>query len=109
MLSEPNTSWWMGWPSTQAAKELKPGEVAEFIVVRVADDIVIDLMAKSSGIEYAEASKETVIREIEGVKIPFASPELLWRMKRRMHREKDMFDLQFLRRWFKQRGRTPSV
>lgn len=33
--------------------------------------------------------------------------ELLWRMKRRTHREKDAGDLLFLRKWFEAEGRTP--
>ncbi len=64
-------------------------------------------MAKASGIDYAEAARSVVIRELDGVAIPFASPELLWRMKRRANREKDRGDLQFLRMWFEAQGRTP--
>jgi hypothetical protein len=48
-----------------------------------------------------------VVHEVDGVAIPFASPELLWRMKSRTHREKDRGDLQFLRMWFEAEGRTP--
>jgi hypothetical protein len=88
-------------------RELRPGEIAENAVVRVADEILVDLMAKASGIDYAEAARSVVIRELDGVPIPFASPELLWRMKRRANREKDRGDLQFLRMWFEARGRTP--
>ncbi|MGB1131229.1 MAG: hypothetical protein ACPG4K_14345 [Haloferula sp.] len=68
---------------------------------------VIDLMQSASGIDYQEASKEIVIRRIEGVPIPFASDELLWKMKRTTHREKDQADLLFLRQRFEARGETP--
>jgi hypothetical protein len=88
-------------------RELEPGDVAKYIVVRVADEILVDLMAKASGIDYAEAAKSVVIRELDGVAIPFASPELLWRMKCRANREKDHGDIQFLRMWFAAQGRTP--
>ena len=71
-------------------RELEPGEVEKYTVVRVADEILVDLMAKASGIDYAEASQSMVIHEIDGVPIPFASPELLWRMKCRAGREKAM-------------------
>jgi len=91
----------------QAVKQLDPGDVAKYLVVRVADEILVDLMASASGIDYAEASKSVVIREVAGVPIPFASPELLWRMKRHTHREKDAPDLLFLRKWFEAQGRTP--
>ena len=88
-------------------KELDPGDVARFNVVRVSDEILVDLMASASGIDYAEASKSVVIHEIDGVPIPFASPELLWRMKCRTGRAKDQGDLYFLRQWFAARGQTP--
>ena len=60
-----------------------------------------------SAIDYAEASKHVVVRELDGVPIPFASPELLWRMKAVTHREKDAGDLFFLRQWFAERGGRP--
>jgi hypothetical protein len=93
--------------SDGCVRELEAGEVSKYTVVRVADEILVDLMAKASGIDYAEASKSVIVREIDGVTIPFASPELLWRMKRRANREKDRGDLQFLRMWFEARGITP--
>jgi hypothetical protein len=58
----------------KAVRELKPGEVAEYVVVRVADEVIIDLMRSASGIDYAEAAKDVVVREVQGVPIPFASP-----------------------------------
>jgi hypothetical protein len=70
-------------------------------------EIVVDLMKSACGIEYAEASEDVVIREVQGVPIPFASPRLLWRMKFPLQREKDMGDLVFLREYFKARGEEP--
>lgn len=84
----------------KAVLHLQPGEVEKYTVVRVADEIVIDLMKSASGIVYDEASKDVVIREIQGVPIPFASPRLLWRMKRKTYREKDLADLIFLRQQY---------
>jgi diphthamide synthase (EF-2-diphthine--ammonia ligase) len=81
----------------KAVRALKAGEVSQYVVVRVCDEIVVDLMASASGIAYAEASLETVVRVIDGVAIPFASPKLLWRMKVNTHREKDKADLVFLK------------
>lgn len=88
-------------------RELDPGDVAKYTVVRVADEILVDLMASASGIGYEEAARSVVVHRIGGVDIPFASPELLWRMKSRTHREKDRGDLQFLRQWFAARGIEP--
>jgi hypothetical protein len=81
----------------KAVLQLEPGEVEKYTVVRVADEIVVDLMKSASGIGYEEASKDIVIRHVLGVPIPFASPRLLWRMKKNTYREKDAADLVFLR------------
>jgi hypothetical protein len=91
----------------QAVKELQPGETSLYKVIRVADEIVVDLMQSACGIEYDEASRETVIRDVQGVSIPFASPRLLWRMKKPTHRAKDAPDLVFLERLFESEGQTP--
>lgn len=90
-----------------AVRELQPGELMQYNVIRVADEILVDLMRTAGGIDYAEAAKDVVVREIDGVPIPFASPRLLWRMKVVTHRAKDEADLVFLRHWFAERGETP--
>lgn len=91
----------------QAVKELQPGEVSKFVVVRIADEIIVDLMQSACGIDYTEASKDVVVRQVGDVPIPFASPRLLWRMKARTHRAKDAPDLVYLREYFKSRGEEP--
>ena len=92
-----------------AVRELQPGELQRYNVIRVADEILVDLMRSAGGIDYLEASKSVVTREVGGVAIPFASPQLLWRMKAITHREKDAGDLVFLRYWFEQRGEKPPA
>ncbi len=91
----------------KAVLELEPGDVSKYTVVRVADEILVDLMQSACGIDYDEAAKDVVIHEVRGVAIPFASPRLLWRMKKPTMREKDAGDLVFLREWFRQRGEEP--
>ena len=91
----------------RAVDDLEPGDVAKYTVCRVNDEITIDLMGSASGIFYEEASRDIVIRRIGDVDVPFASPRLLWRMKKSTHREKDAVDLLFLRKWFEARGETP--
>ncbi len=91
-----------------AAAELKPGELAEFVVVRVADEIVVDLMTSASGFDYAQASRDVDVHEIDGVAIPFASAQLLYRMKRASVRDKDAPDILFLKRLLERRGQLPG-
>lgn len=90
-----------------AVRELAPGEVSRYTVVRVADEIVVDLMKSAGGIDYRAALPEVVTVEVDGVLIPFASPRLLWRMKVVTGREKDAGDILFLREWFAARRETP--
>jgi hypothetical protein len=90
-----------------AAGELKRGELKQHNVIRVADEIVVALMVSACGIEYAKAANDVIVLEVDDVKIPFASPRLLWRMKANTHREKDAADLLFLRQWFAERGEKP--
>ena len=90
-----------------AASELQPGELLQYTVIRVADEILVDLMGSAGGIDYAEAARDVVVHEVDGVPIPFAAPRLLWRMKAVTHREKDASDLVFLRHWFSQHGEEP--
>jgi hypothetical protein len=92
-----------------AVRELQSGELQQYNVIRVSDEIVVDLMRSAGGIDYAEAARDVVVREVDGVAIPFASPRLLWRMKAGTHREKDAPDLVFLRQWFAERGETPPA
>lgn len=90
-----------------AVRELQPGELQQYNVIRVGDEILVDLMRSAGGIDYAEAAKDVVVRELDGVLIPFASPRLLWRMKVVTHRAKDAGDLYYLRHWFAERGEQP--
>lgn len=79
-----------------AVAEMADADLDQYVVVRVADEIVVDLMKAACGIEFQEASLSTHVVDIEGVSIPFASPRLLWRTKQTM-RDKDRMDLAFLR------------
>jgi hypothetical protein len=84
----------------QAIKEVHPDDLVNYTVVRVGDEITIDLMAKACGLTYDDAKNDIVYKEIDNVNIPLASPELLWRLKQTM-REKDNLDLIFLKELLK--------
>jgi len=78
-----------------AIREMNPEDLDRYIVVRVGDEFVVDLMKAACAVEYAEASGEISRVSIQGVPIPFASPKLLLRLKQ-TYREKDAIDRMFL-------------
>jgi hypothetical protein len=86
----------------KAVRELLPDDLDNYIVVRVADEIVVDLMLKACGVSYDEAASEIEMRQVDGVPIPFASAKLLLRLKQTC-REKDAWDRQFLERKLRER------
>lgn len=94
----------MGLPDG-AIKEMAPTDLDTYIVVRVADEFVVDLMKSACGIEFKEASKDIEWMAIQGVNIPFANSQLLWRMKQTV-REKDSLDRLFLKEKLRA-GRRP--
>ncbi|MHB1653267.1 MAG: nucleotidyl transferase AbiEii/AbiGii toxin family protein [Desulfitobacteriaceae bacterium] len=68
-------------------------DVAEYNVVRVVDEITIDLIHKIGDIDFSNAS--TIEAVVEGVSIPIANLDTLIQTKKGM-REKDKIDLAFL-------------
>jgi hypothetical protein len=79
----------------KAVTQMADDDLKNYVVVRIADEIVVDLLTKAGEIDYHSAKGMIVLRTINGVEIPFASPELLYQMKQTM-REKDKQDLMFL-------------
>jgi len=71
-----------------AVRELTAGDLDQSAVIRVADEIIVDLMKSAGGIQYSEAAREITTVTVDGVPIPFASPSLLWRMKAKTYRKK---------------------
>jgi Nucleotidyl transferase of unknown function (DUF2204) len=80
----------------QAVREMTMTDLDDYRVIRVADEIVVDLMKSACGIAYPEASQSIEWEKIEGVPIPFASARLLWKLKQ-APRAKDEIDRVFLR------------
>ena len=79
----------------KAVLQVEKNDLDEYTVVRVADEVVVDLMLSTCGIAYSEAAQDIEFKEIRGVRIPFASAKLLLRMKQ-TYREKDIADRIFL-------------
>ena len=79
----------------RAAKDLKLTDVQNYHVVRIADEIVVDLMAQACDISYQQAQDHIVHETINNVTIPFLSVEWLIKTKQ-SYREKDVMDRKFL-------------
>ena len=82
-------------PPDQAIRDMADDDLDRYVVVRIADEFVIDLMKTACGVDYGEARGMAHAVSIEGVPIPFATPELLWRTKQTV-RDKDRLDRAFL-------------
>lgn len=80
-----------------AIREVTQADLDEYLVVRVGDEFVIDLMKSACGVTYNEAESEIRPAQIKNISVPFASPKLLLRLKQ-TYREKDVLDRMFLTR-----------
>lgn len=87
----------------KAVREVNANDLDEYIVVRVADEIVVDLMLSACGVTYREALGEIETKHIQGVAIPFASARLLLRTKQ-TYRDKDIPDRIFLERKLREKS-----
>lgn len=79
----------------QAAREIEDEDVRRYTVVRVADEILVDLLGRACGLSYADAVLDVETFEIDGVAIPVASKRTLIRTKDTV-RPSDHADRQFL-------------
>jgi hypothetical protein len=89
----------------RAVRELGDEDLAQWVVVRVNDDITVDLMTEACGVRYEDTTPGIEIADIDGVRIPFASAELMLKMKQ-SPREKDAADRSFLQQLI--RARNPG-
>jgi len=64
----------------KAVKELAADDLAQWIVVRVNDDITVDLMTEACGVNYQDAENHIEHVAVDGVTIPFADAALMLRM-----------------------------
>lgn len=78
-----------------AAQEVADDDVRRYSVVRIADEVVVDLLAKACSVTYADAISDVVRIDLDGVAIPVASKQTLMRTKDTF-RPIDAADRQFL-------------
>lgn len=80
----------------KAIRELAEEEdLSAWVVVRVNDEITVDLMTEASGVRYDEAESDIEWVELGGERIPFANGRLMLRFKQGA-REKDADDRRYL-------------
>ncbi|HUI07090.1 MAG TPA: nucleotidyltransferase [Verrucomicrobiae bacterium] len=78
-----------------AARELTVKDLEENVVVKVADEVMVDVSKQAWTLDYAEAICDAQTLEIEGVKIIYASLDALIKSKS-TYREQDRIDRQQL-------------
>jgi hypothetical protein len=80
----------------RAAAELTPQDFISNVVVKVADEIEVDVSTRAWKVSYAEANKSALHRTIDGVKVRYVDLETLIRSKS-THRAQDKVDIERLR------------
>ena len=86
-----------------AAADVEDTDVQTYTVVRIADEILIDLMGRACGLSYADVAADAETRTIDDVPIPIASPAALIRTKD-TYRPQDAMDRRFLEDLLRSRG-----
>lgn len=80
-----------------AVREVDERDLLEYGVVRVADEIVVDLMPSACGVAFGDVTPDDIEQfEVDGVAITTARPALLLRTKQ-TYRPQDQADALYLR------------
>jgi hypothetical protein len=79
-----------------AARELTPEDFRSNLVIKVADEVEVDVSTRAWKVSYEDAVPEAVSVVIQGVKVPFLGINSLLASKS-TYREKDQLDAQQLR------------
>ena len=78
-----------------AVLEVAPGDVAEYTVVRIMDEVIVDLLGRACSETFDSVRGEIETFELDSVNVPVLAPQALIRTKQTV-REKDRIDCQFL-------------
>ena len=79
-----------------AAAELTPADLRDNVVLKIADEVEVDVCRRAWKVSYADAIGSVQWAEIEGVKIPYASLPMLIASKE-TYRDQDRVDVLRLR------------
>lgn len=89
----------------QAAKDLSPADFAQYSVIRVVDEITVDLLTRAGDVTYDSA--EAVPAVLDDVAMPIASLKTLISTKGGL-RERDQLDRAYLLRLQAEQGGEPQ-
>ena len=78
-----------------AAAEIAPDDIETYGVVRVADEVVVDLLGQACGVKWDDAVRDAVTVDVDGVPVLVASAATLIRTKQ-TNRPSDAADCAFL-------------
>jgi hypothetical protein len=87
-----------------AVAEVADGDVRDHTVVRVVDEVIVDLMGRACGLSYADVAADMEWHDMSGVRVPVASPSALVRTKDTF-RPQDAIDRSFLQQVLERRRR----
>ena len=80
-----------------AAAELTPQDFVENIVVKIADEVEVDVSTRAWKVTYDNAIARSLKTSIQGVEVPYLDLQTLIESKR-TERDQDKIDVQRLRR-----------
>ena len=78
-----------------AAAELTPQDLVENLVVKIADEVEVDVSTRAWKVSYADAIGTSLKATIQGVKVPYVDLQTLIKSKS-TQREQDKVDVQRL-------------
>jgi hypothetical protein len=85
-----------------AAADVADTDVRDHTVVRVVDEVIVDLMGKACGLSFADVSADMEWHDMAGVQVPIARPAALIRTKDTF-RPQDAIDRAFLQQLIERR------
>ena len=97
----------LGVLADNAAAAVNDTDVRDYAVVRVADEVLVDLMGRACGLSYDEVAADAEMHDLGGVLVPVASPSALIRTKQTT-RPQDAVDRAFLEDVLRERGAPES-
>jgi hypothetical protein len=78
-----------------AAAELTPRDLAENVVVKIADEVEVDVSTRAWRVSYADAIRTSLKTTIEGIEVPYLDLQTLIKSKS-TERDQDKVDVQRL-------------